>query len=114
MPGQTNEEKAHRTSEVRRPGAKWCGEDRTGNNRKSCGLLHRIWTSNICRPVRSIGPVIGKPLHRALERSRRHVFLTDRNAIEGRSSIKHDRRNTLAPKASGLAKHIGDKNELFA
>lgn len=116
MPGQTTEEKVHRTTEVRRSGARRRGDqqDRAGNNEQSCSLLSADRPRNVRRPINAFGPIHREPQHRLFEGTRREIAIAVGNAIQRRSSIQHNRRQALAANPACLSKDIGDRYELFS
>jgi len=116
MPGRNIEEKAHRTTEVRRSSASWCGvENRTGNNEKSCGLLRALWTRQrtYIRPGNTVGPIVRKPLESTLKRAGRQIATID-DVVELRAAIEHDRRHALTPNAGEFGIGIRNSDDLLS
>lgn len=115
MPGNI-EEKARRKAEVVQSGARWRGgEDRAGNNGKSCSLLGALWTrQRTCiRPGNTVGPIVGKPLESTLKRTGRKVATVD-NVVELGAAVEDDRRHALPPDSRGFGVGISQSDDLLS
>lgn len=115
MPGNI-EEKARRKAEVVQSGARWRGgEDRAGNNEKSCGLLRPLWTrqGTCIRPGNTVWPIVGEPLESTLKRAGRKVATVD-NVVELGAAVEDDGRHALPPDARGYGVGISQSDNLLS